>query len=69
MKLQPKHSTLDFQIKGMIHEVHKYSLLLLDLVFFARMATTTVEHQNPLLMISVAGSLFLTFVPILEREE
>ena len=65
VKLRQKYSIQylnDFQIKGMIHEVHKYSLLLFELVFFIRMATTTVEHQIPVPMISVAGLSFPTSV-------
>ena len=56
-QFQEKH---DFQIKDMNHAVHQYTLLILELVSFVKMATTTVEEDQPSApMIIVAGLAFL----------
>ena len=61
-KLLPQQILLcNFQIKDMNHVVHKCSLLLLELVFFVRMATSAEEHQPSAPIIIVAGSSFPLF--------
>ena len=52
--------TAFFQIKDMNHVVPKHRLLLLELVSFVQMTTTTsaAKHQDPMPTIIVAGASF-----------